>query len=342
MKKFDLLTLLAAAALIGGSNAAQAGPEADAAVELNRVEGHYYNTSNDDGDDGSDAVGRSDLFAEPDFVRRLTVLGYDPDTLSGGNIVLDFNDNLCLDGPSTDVFAIDGGSNESVFVEVSDDRGDTFHGVGEIAPGNNFRVDMAGAVNYFNRIRLIATDTAGVAQTSGFDLDAVVCLNSIDRPAFDASYEGCDLKKGDDGLDIKQVVTYSDDENIYVDMVLCGPVASKATYSVHFDYAGGASGGPDALEGGDKCVAAEDGTASYKNGQGETLGGAFTADGNRLSFAIAYGNLGLLPGDEVLIWLESRGKGGGDLVPNAEEGDKCSRPQIAAEALALTLRNEPL
>jgi hypothetical protein len=192
----------------------------------------------------------------------------------------------------------------------------------------------------------------------------------------EAYMDGCDLGAGDDGVDVKEVVVSSDGFSIDVTMTLCGPVAERAKYMVAFDYknsndekskyhkwfkkyswydrrhgghdddddddGAGADDqddpfGPDTLNPNPRCHNTDDAVATYYRGR-EYGVGLFTADQDKLSLRVDYGELGLAMGSEVLIWVKTLDQRRiGDTVPTVEAGDRCGRPQVAAEVLPLTL-----
>jgi len=345
----SLTALATIAVLLGSAGGALADPYADSAVSLQRVtsgtllDGTSVNTSYDDGDDGSDATGPRDAFSgEPN---KQTVLGYDPSTGAGGVLELDFTNNICVDGAGVDLLFHEIGSNEHALVEVSNDGGQNYVSLGEMGPSTNFRADAAGQISYFNRMRITATDFAGATTASGLDLDAVQCLNSLDESEYASTVDGCDLSTGETGLDVNNAFVFSDGFALTVDMNLCGAVAGgRNMYKVHFDYADntdldgdGVDDGPDTLDPNPHCATTADHTATYKGGT-ET-GGFFTANGSQLSVDVAYADLGLTAGDQVLVWVETAGrKRVGDSVPTVEGGDRCDKPQVAGEVISVTVQ----
>jgi len=266
--------------------------------------------------------------------------------------------------------------NESMIVEVSDDGGSTFVEVGEVGPGagsTGFEVDLANStdsMDSIDHVRLTSTDFAGATNLIGADVDAVECLNSVADTA--AYMDGCDLGAGDPGVDVKEVMVSSDGFSIDVSMTLCGPVAERAKYMVAFDYKGeaeknkhhswfskyswykrrhggrdddddhdngdtGDTLGPDSLNPNARCHNRDDAVATYYRGR-EYGVGLFTVENDRLTLSVDYGELGLASGSEVLIWVKTLDQRRiGDTVPTVESGDRCGRPQVAAEVLPLTL-----
>jgi hypothetical protein len=345
------LIALATLAFVGGlGGEALADPYADSAVSISRVTsgvdefGTAINTSWDtNNDDGSDSTGAPNVADGP---RGLTILGFDANVLAdplddeGGTVTLDFIDNVCLDGAAmADIDVPDIIGDESARIEVSNDGGKSFVTIGEVFPGA-YQIDLAGQVSYFNRIRITSLDHFGTTNTAGFDLDYVECLNSTPAESFAASNDGCDLRKGEGGLDVKEVLAFADDlsNTVFVKVELCGTPGSRTAYEVNFDFAGGAAGGPDTLDGGNAgCADTAEQIASFQGGFSGP-GGGFV-DGNVLMFDIGYGELSpdLLAGNDMLIWVSTREKGGGDHAPNVEQGDRCDFPQADGEVLAIKL-----
>jgi hypothetical protein len=339
----SLTALATFAVLLGSAGGALADPYADTPFSLQRVttgtalDGSLLSTSSDDGDNGRDATGAPDvIFNEP---YRQTVLGYDAATGQGGVIELDFADNLCLDGAGSDLLFYDVASNEHVLVEVSNDGGNTYYVAGEAGPTTNFRVDVGGQLDYFNRMRVTATDYAGTNTQAGFDLDAVECLTSVPEEQFTSVDDGCDfMKSGREALDVRAITAFSDGFSISVNMELCADVVAKkkgplSQYVVHFDTLS-----PTVLEGNASCTDTTDHVASYRQDGLET-GGIFFLDGASLSAEVDYVDLGIASGDQVLVWVETFANGPSkDHVPNVEGGDRCDLPQTAREVMTLTLR----
>ena len=103
-------------------------------------------------------------------------------------------------------------------------------------------------------------------------------------------------------------------------------------------------GGPDTLTANVKCRNTADSVSTYETyKQRQTGPGLFEAKANRLVFEIDYIELnkgaGVTLGSEVLVWVEAEGRRHVvDTVPTTESGDRCSRPQVASEVLAISLK----
>ncbi len=331
-------------------------------------------TDADDGDAGIDSLGAPDV-ASGNFA-TVTALGYDPkgtmdpaDDL-GGHIVLDFTDNACMDGTGPDIRFSEGGNNESAYVAVSNDGGKTYVEIGMVGPASNFELDLAGKIAHFNRMRVTSMDVVGNLDLAGFDFDAVECLNSADplpAPTAKAEPDGCDLVGGDRrkrrgrkekdkvrqldaGIDVKDVRVTSDETSIEVTLDLCGEVSDRTAYAVYFDYTDRtnldndpADDGPDTLDGNLKCRRTYDHSAYYYRGR--ERGGIFSRsadNSNQLVLTVDYADMnrgaGVGYGSEVLLWIETRGRGHiRDHVPTTEAGDRCSRPQIEKEVIRVIL-----
>ena len=103
-----LTALVTIGALLGAAGSAAADPYADETVSVERVESPdgTYNTNDDKvksvKDRGNEALGAPNWNAY-NVWGRATVLGFDPVTGIGGNAVLAFTDNICLNGPGPDL-----------------------------------------------------------------------------------------------------------------------------------------------------------------------------------------------------------------------------------------------
>jgi hypothetical protein len=180
-----------------GQVAANPGdPYADTPISISRVTsgtniaGASIDTSWDDGDNGSDATGAPD-WAGNQTPDKITTLGIDeksdtdPSNDDRGSVVLAFTDNVCLDGTGPDLYIYDAwgaqslNGNESADIEVSNDGGVTFVAAGSVGPGA-YDLDISGALPFFTRVRVTATDFAGQLTLAALDLDAVECLHSVD------------------------------------------------------------------------------------------------------------------------------------------------------------------
>jgi hypothetical protein len=330
------------AVLLGSAGGVLADPYADVPLSLQRVtsgttlDGFPLSTSADDGDNGRDATGAPDVVFNE--LHRQTVLGYDPVSGQGGVIELEFADNLCLDLAGGDLLFYDVASNETVMVEISNDGGKTYVLAGEAGPATNFHVDAGGQLDYFDRMRVTALDYAGTSTQAGFDLDAVECLNSLPQEQFAKVDDGCDyMQSGREALDVESVTAFSDGVSISVNMELCADVVTKKKgplghYVVHFDVVS-----PTVLDGNARCTDTTDHLASYRQ-DGQETGAFFFLDGASLSAEVDYVDLGIAPGDQVLIWVETFANGPSkDHVPNVEGGDRCDLPQTEREVMTLTL-----
>lgn len=368
------------AVVCGAGSAAWADPYADSVVEIKRITpgmlatNTVISTDADDGDDGSDAIGAPD-FVAGDFT-KLSALGFDekgtadPSDDVGGHIVLNFDNNACMDGAGLDIRFSEGGENEAALVEVSNDGGNSYVEIGVAGPQNNFSLDLAGKIEHFNRMRVTSADFEGKLDLAGFDFDAVECLHSVDplpEPPDTAQAEpdGCDLvgssrwySRGrrvsplDPGIDVEDVKITSDATSIEVTMDLCGELSNRTVYAVYFDYTDRtnldddpADDGPDTLDGNLRCRRTYDHVAYYYRGR--ERGGIFsqTENSNQLVATVDYADLdrgaGVTEGSEVLMWIQTRGRGYiRDHVPTTEVGDRCSRPQIEKEVFRITLGSD--
>lgn len=400
--RFKVLTAVVVLAGVAGlENKALADPYVDDVVSLERVTegwtsgGAALTVKNDDTnvDTGVDVIGRPD-FVSNDF-RTMTALGFDEVSGEGGVVELVFSDNLCLDGFGNDLLIADGGDNEGGRIEVSDDSGLTYVPLGVAGPSNNFKVDAAGQVDFFNRVRITASDFAGARHAAGVDLDSVSCLNSLPQDRFASVSDECEFSRGNEGLDVMNAVAYSEYGGIRVTLDMCDIVEltgsrhhrrwndddrddddddgddnhrrwndddrgkdrwwwkrwsdkskrySKAIFRVNLDYkdqsnndGDGVDDGADTLDANTRCYNTIDHVAKYEYRR--ESGGTFTFDGDRVTVDISYADLGVAPGDEVLLWIETQEwKGYGDSVPTKELGDKCNMPQSDGEVMRIVLR----
>lgn len=260
----------------------------------------------------------------------------------------------------------DGGANFVMLGEVGPGAGEA-----------GFEMDLAGSVGSVDHIRMTATDVAGSLSLVGADMDAIECLNSVEvtEGSLGTYVDGCDLGSGEDGVDIMEVVATSDGFSIDVIMTLCGPVVDKAKYLVAFDYQGsdrghrengrkwhkkrwasdrrhgnhddddddddngfGVTSGPDTLNANPRCHSTEDAVAMYDRGRERGVG-LFSVEENTLSLRVDYGELGLAMDSEVLLWVKSWDRRRiGDNVPTVEGADRCSKPQVEKEVIAITLQ----
>ena len=274
MTKLNTIAALATFAVICGSGgSALADPYADEVVDLKRVtpgktpKGKRLSTDADDKDNGRDATGKPD-WRYGDF-STVTALGFDARGTSttsddeGGTLTLKFTDNMCMDGAGTDLRVYDAyrnsssSGNESALIEVSNDGGRTFMVIGEVGPGagtSGFEVDAEDTMAYFSHVRLTALDYAGSINVAGIDVDAVECLNPLDKREYAYHHDGCDVAAGREGVDVDSITVYSDEFSIYVLMNICDPEAAGkarhdkddkykydkyAKYRVYIDYTGG-------------------------------------------------------------------------------------------------------
>jgi len=165
----------------------------------------------------------------------------------------------------------------------------------------------------------------------------------------------CEL--GENANDINKVTASYDasSDAIVVEMALCGDslapawqsIYSKTKYRVHFDHT--APFAVDADRDGDGIVDEDDFCATtsddtmmhrvHKNATKDTGPGIIWVDSNTLTYTVPVVELSFSLGisDTVYIWADTQWKSINDRAPNTESGDGCSKPEVASEALALTL-----
>lgn len=195
IKKLAVLVLVLSLTIPAMVVQADADDEwADLAIDIYRVDsgtssgGAAINTTWDDGDNGNDATGPSNW--PPSSPSAITTVGIDQkstlDTSDDerGWVILAFTDNVCLDGTGADLHIYDafGGQsvigNESADIDIAIGTG-SFAAAGSVSPGLGYALNVSGALTYFTRVRVTATDFAGQLTLAGLDLDAVECLNSV-------------------------------------------------------------------------------------------------------------------------------------------------------------------
>jgi len=194
-----------------------------------------------------------------------------------------------------------------------------------------------------------------------------------DTANVDTGADGCDLvgssrwySRGrraeplDKGIDVDSVTAKptSDGSSIIVTLDLCGKLSERTVYAVYFDYtdrtemAGDTSedDGPDTLDGNLRCRRTHDHTAYYYRGR--ERGGLFSLTSNideksgedkdQLELTVDFADMNratfMEDGSEVLLWVETRGRGYiRDHVPNTETGDRCGRPQFEKEVIRVVV-----
>ena len=175
MRRLATLTAVAALAAFGFSGAAMAQIEFADGVQSFAPGGG--DLSGDDGDNGTDALGTPDGAVGDNTT--FTSLGFNG---GGGVLVLNFNDNFCLD---------DGTNAVDFTVAEIDGSGTQGGGTAELydvsiglqggaltllaATGNGVTSFDNEGIVVFNQIEIEATNTAG-GTTDGADIDAVTCL----------------------------------------------------------------------------------------------------------------------------------------------------------------------
>jgi len=260
-------------------------------------------------------------------------------------LVLNFTDNVCLDGTGGDVKIWEVFHGETYDVEV----GLTGGALTNVASGatGDAMVDVDTGT-FFNQIRLTALDSENI--TSGADIDAVQCLNSISANGAVIEIDGCDVGGGGD--DVDSVLAYSDGTTIFVHLNLCDDIDPKVKYRVHFDYTDRTNQdlddtdeAPDTPDN-TGCKTTSDDTMMrrvHKGNPKDTGPGMITSERDMLWYEVDYNELtkngaSLGTNDQVLIWVDTQFKGSNDRAPTTEGGDSCSKPQNLGEVLAITLQ----
>jgi len=97
----------------------------------------------------------------------------------GGSIILAFTDNVAVDGFGDDLMVVEVGMSELGQVYVSNDGGASFVLIG-IADGQT-SFDLSGTgLSFVNAVKIVDYSQMGTFPWSGFDVDAVVALNSVE------------------------------------------------------------------------------------------------------------------------------------------------------------------
>ncbi len=174
-----LVTLLAAAAIaaFGLVGTAQADKWADSVDSI--FIPAEADVSGDNGDGGDDALEPANGAAGDNTT--FTSIGWEEtDTPSGGILVLDFDDNVCLNGVDPDFTVFEVGAGEGGVDEPYDVLVGLQGGALTSAGSGVGDTDLNSPVAAFNRISITATgDLTG--DTSGPDIDAVECLYTLDQ-----------------------------------------------------------------------------------------------------------------------------------------------------------------
>ena len=136
-------------------------------------------------------------------------------------------------------------------------------------------------------------------------------------------------------------------DRITVTMTLEAEVCStddekQAHYRIHYDYTGFLV--TDQTSGADAC---ERGTTSDDTSMVRCKNNLTTkstgpgADGNvagaTITFVVDYADLGLVSGDDVIIWCDTQRRGFVDAAPDRDGGDGCNKPETLDETLEITL-----
>ena len=333
-----LTALVTIGALLGAAGSAAADPYADETVSVERVESPdgTYNTNDDKvksvKDRGNEALGAPNWNAY-NVWGRATVLGFDPVTGIGGNAVLAFTDNICLNGPGPDLQIYDAWGNQSAAgdeaaqVEISHNGGGSYVVLPDLAQQTGrvgvdsagYQLEVGDDLPYFNQVRVTAASTDSWPTISGMDLDAVECLNPVEAPSFDYNLDRCDRADGVVDGDVNSIVAYNKDGMTHVVVEVCGTVSANSEYNVMIDMADpddldgdGDELEPDTMLAGNQCRASAEAVVTYKDGQ---MGGpgVVTNNGTYLEFEIANAELPVsvdpTDGSRLVVWTEVREEG---------------------------------
>ncbi|MHC4198353.1 MAG: hypothetical protein ACYSRP_10735 [Planctomycetota bacterium] len=145
------------------------------------------------------------------------------------------------------------------------------------------------------------------------------------------------------------VVSNGATDAITVTLVLEGNKSEGSKYRIHFDYTDttnqdgdGQDEAPDTPDN-TGCLTTSDDTSKHavrpNNKSKDTGPGTIVNGGNTLTYTVTYAELGLVSGDDVLVWADAHNKGIQDRSPDTlvTNGDSCSKPQELGETVAITL-----
>jgi hypothetical protein len=193
-------------------------------------------------------------------------------------------------------------------------------------------------------------------------LTAVVALalcGFVNPPAAEAGAHTNAVVDGDDGpiaddvdiLSLSVVSTGGGTDTIVVTLVLVGAKSERSKYRIHFDYLDttdqdldGTDEFPDTPDNAG-CFTTSDDTSKHTvrpNGSFKDTGPGkpFVNGGTSITYTVPYAELGLVTGDDVLVWADTHNKGIKDRSPDTfvNGGDDiCSKPQVLGETLAIVL-----
>ncbi len=197
-----------------------------------------------------------------------------------------------------------------------------------------------------------ATLSLGKIDIDGMDLN-IRDGDLASLAADDGIDDGCKADEGgiDDGANIDSLWVNSNGTTIFIHMTLCGELKNGTKYRVHLDHIAPFATDPDLRES-EVCTLTETydpgntlkGTTSddtmihaiRRNGNSKDTGpGIIMSDGNMLWYEVSYDELGLNPGDQVLVWADTQARGIVDRAPDTNDSDGCSKPTGSGEVLSL-------
>ncbi|MEE9300395.1 MAG: hypothetical protein V3V17_04645 [Alphaproteobacteria bacterium] len=359
LRAFVAATGLAAAFGFGGT--AMADPAADAVHSFVlppdadcTTAGGTCDITGDNGDGGANALGAQDCPAgcSDADLDKITTIGWDTAQQKGGILTLNFTDNICLADPDAgviDVTVFEQGAIESFDIRTGPMGGGltdaSFLGRTGNTPVANVTSNDFEIGGAFDQIAIEATDelVQGLSNFSGPEIDAVECLHSLDLSPGDAAHiDGCDIGGGANDIDV--LIASTDGTDIVVTMVLCADADTKTKYRVYYDHSYPFVTEQTAGSGRCEQRTTFDDTMEHHGRKDKGPGmfevdPDFVSDDHILKFTVPLAELNapLGSGDPVFIWAGTQLKGTRDQAPNTEAGDNCYQPELASEALELTI-----
>lgn len=184
-----------------------------------------------------------------------------------------------------------------------------------------------------------ATLSLGKIDIDGMDLN-IRAGDLASLAAYDGIDDGCKAGEGgiDDGANIDSLWVNSNGTSIFIYMTLCGELKNGTKYRVHLDLMAPFATDPDLRES-EVCALTSEDTmvhAIHRNGNSKDTGpGIIMSDGNMLWYEVSYDELGLYPGDQVLVSADTQARGIVDRAPDTNDSDGCSKPTGSGEVLTL-------
>lgn len=155
-------------------------PDCNPADPTTPVPGGNCSVSDDNNDGGVDATG-PDVLSDPDNT-RWTALGWDSDGTGGvgdpvgGELTVNFDDNLCLNGSGDDLVITEGTPGVEDYDVYAGLQGDLLaFASSEVGDAS---IDVGDT---FNQVKFVATGGGGNLDASGVDVRSVSCASILDQ-----------------------------------------------------------------------------------------------------------------------------------------------------------------